>query len=345
MLDERKLRVLYAIIESYISSAEPIGSRTLTKNFDLGVSSATIRNEMSDLEDMGYLGKTHSSSGRVPSDKAYRLYVDEILKLDKSSIDRDSYKNEKIREILTKELWNIDEFVQSTAKILSSITNYTTVVVHNLYTSRIKQLQLLAIEALGILVVIVLNNGMIKNSILKTEGETTQEELNIISNYLNEKLKDIELNESLALLNENVFEGFYLDKDLFDDLIIVINNSIKELISIELCYEGIMNILNFPEYRDTEKAKSFVSLMEDKDLLISILLNTPMSQNINIIIGQENSISPIKDLSIITATYSLEDKKIGKVGLIGPTRMDYHNLIKVLRVFSSQVSNLLDSND
>ena len=345
MLDERKLRVLYAIIESYISSAEPIGSRTLTKNFDLGVSSATIRNEMSDLEDMGYLGKTHSSSGRVPSDKAYRLYVDEILKLDKSSMDIDSYKNEKIREILTKELWDIDEFVQSTAKILSSITNYTTVVVHNLYTSRIKQLQLLAIEALGILVVIVLNNGMIKNSILRTEDKTTQEELNIISNYLNEKLKDIELNESLALLNENVFEGFYLDKDLFDDLIIVINNSIKELISIELCYEGIMNILNFPEYRDTEKAKSFVSLMEDKDLLISILLNTPMSQNINIIIGQENSISPIKDLSIITATYSLEDKKIGKVGLIGPTRMDYHNLIKVLRVFSSQVSNLLDSND
>lgn len=345
MLDERKLRVLYAIIESYISSAEPIGSRTLTKSFDLGVSSATIRNEMSDLEDMGYLSKTHSSSGRVPSDKAYRLYVDEILKLDKSSMDIDSYKNEKIREILTKELWDIDEFVQSTAKILSSITNYTTVVVHNLYTSRIKQLQLLAIEALGILVVIVLNNGMIKNSILRTEDETTQEELNIISNYLNEKLKDIELNESLALLNENIFEDFYLDKDFFDGLIIVIINLINELISIELCYEGIMNILNFPEYRDTEKAKSFVSLMEDKDLLISILQNTPMSQNINIIIGQENSISPIKDLSIITATYSLEDKKIGKVGLIGPTRMDYHNLIKVLRVFSSQVSNLLDSND
>lgn len=345
MLDERKLRVLYAIIESYIASAEPIGSRTLTKSFDLGVSPATIRNEMSDLEDMGYISKTHSSSGRVPSDKAYRLYVDEILKLDKLSIDMDYNKNEKIKEILTKELWNIDEFVQNTAKILSSITNYTTVVVHNLYTSRIKQIQLLAIEELGILVVIVLNNGMIKNSILKIVDEITQEELNIISNYLNEKLKDIELNQSLALLNKNIFVGFYLDKDFFDDLRIVIRNSIDELISIELCYEGIMNILNFPEYRDTEKAKSFVSLMEDKDLLINILRDTSMSQNINIIIGQENTFSPIKDLSIITATYSLEDKKIGKVGLIGPTRMDYHNLIKVLRVFSTQVSDLLDSSD
>ena len=346
MLDERKLKVLYAIIQSYIASAEPIGSRTLTKNFDIGVSSATIRNEMSDLEDLGYLSKTHSSSGRVPSDKAYRLYVDELLKLNISPIDIDSNNNEKIKETLAKEAWDMDDFIQSTAKILSSITNYTSVVaIPKLKGSQIRQLQLLRIEALGILVVIVLSNGLIKNSIFKTDEETTQEELNIISNYLNDRFKDKDMDEILILLEEDIFENFYLNKYFYEGLLIVIKNSVEELISIELYSEGIMNILNFPEYKDIEKAKSFVAFVEDKNLLINILKNTSMSKGVDIIIGQENIYSPIKDLSIITATYAIGGKTIGKVGLIGPTRMDYYNLIKILRVFSSHVSNILDLND
>ena len=343
MLDERKMRVLHAIIRSYIDSAEPIGSRTISKNFELGVSSATIRNEMSDLEDLGYLSKTHSSSGRVPSDKAYRLYVDELLKLNKSSVDK--VENQKIKEILSKESWDMDEFVQSSAKILSAITNYTSVVATpKLKGSRIKQLQLVNIEGLGILVVIVCNNGLIKNSIYKMDIEVDQEKLVKISNFLNEKFKDKTMDEILANLNIDIFKEAFKEafghQDFFKGLLIVIQSSIEELISIELYSEGIMNILNFPEYRDIEKAKSFVSFVEDKNLLLNILQKTSISQGVDILIGQENVYSPIKDISIITATYTIGGRTIGKVGLIGPTRMDYFNLIRTLKIFSSHVSNI-----
>ncbi|NLY46179.1 MAG: heat-inducible transcription repressor HrcA [Tissierella sp.] len=344
MLDERKMKVLYAIIKSYIDSAEPIGSRTISKNFELGVSSATIRNEMSDLEDLGYLSKTHSSSGRVPSDKAYRLYVDELLKLNKSSIDK--LENQKIKEILAKESWDIDEIVQSSAKILSAITNYTSVVATpKLKGSRIKQLQLVSIEGLGVLIVIVCNNGLIKNSIYKTNIEVEQEELIKICNFLNERFNDKTMDEILVNLNIDIFKEVLDYQDFLKGLLIVIQRSIEELISIELYSEGIMNILNFPEYRDIEKAKSFISFVEDKNLLLNILQKTSVSQGIDILIGQENIYSPIKDISIITATYTIGGRTIGKVGLIGPTRMDYLNLIRTLKIFSSHVSNILDLND
>lgn len=344
MLDERKLKVLYAIIKSYIDSAEPIGSRTLSKNFELGVSSATIRNEMSDLEDLGYLSKTHSSSGRVPSDKAYRLYVDELLKLNISPFD--GLQNQKIKEILAKESWDMDEFIQSSARILSAITNYTSVVATpKLKGSKIKQLQLVSIDGLGVLVVMVCSNGLIKNSIFKTDIQISQEELNVISIYLNDRFKEKSMDEILILLNQDIFNEIYKYRDFLKGLVTVIYNSIEELISIELYSEGIMNILNFPEYKDIEKAKSFISFVEDKNLLLNILQKTSISQDVDIIIGQENIYSPIKDISIITATYTIGGRTIGKVGLIGPTRMDYLNLIRTLKIFSSHVSNILDLND
>lgn len=343
MLDERKMKVLYAIIRSYIDSAEPIGSRTISKNFELGVSSATIRNEMSDLEDLGYLSKTHTSSGRVPSDKAYRLYVDDLLELNKSSMDK--LENQKIKETLAKESWDMDDFIQGSAKILSAMTNYTSVVATpKLKGSKIKQLQLVGIEGLGVLLVIVCNNGLIKNSIYKTDIEVTQEELIKISNFLNEKFKNNTMDKILDNLNLDLFKELFGYQDFLKGLLIVIQSSIDELISIELYSEGIMNILNFPEYRDIEKAKSFVSFVEDKNLLLNILQKTSMSQGIDILIGQENVHSPIKDISIITATYTIGGKTIGKVGLIGPTRMDYSNLIRTLKIFSSHVSNILDLN-
>lgn len=344
MLDERKMKVLYAIIKSYIDSAEPIGSRTISKNFELGVSSATIRNEMSDLEELGYLSKTHSSSGRVPSDKAYRLYVNELLELNISPLDK--VENQKIKEVLAKESWDMDEFIQSSAKILSAITNYTSVVATpKLKGSRIKQLQLVSINELGVLVVIVCNNGLIKNSIYKTDVEVSQDELIRISNYLNEKFKDKTMDEILDNLSMDIFKEVFGYKSFLKGLVIVIQSSIEELISIELYSEGIMNILNFPEFKDIEKAKSFISFIENKNLLLNILQNTSVSKGIDIIIGQENIYSPIKDISIISATYTIGGRTIGKVGLIGPTRMDYSSLIKTLKIFSSHISNVLDLND
>ncbi|NLN14937.1 MAG: heat-inducible transcription repressor HrcA [Tissierellia bacterium] len=343
MLDERKLMVLYAVIKSYIESAEPVGSRTLSKNYELGVSSATIRNEMSDLEELGYLSKPHSSAGRVPSDKAYRLYVDQLLKLNMAPMD-DIY-NRKIKEILARESWNMEDLIQSSAKILSAITNYTSLVATpKLKGSHIKQLQMVPIDGVGVLTVIVCNNGLIKNSIYKTDYGISQDELNMISNYLYHQFKDKTLDDILKILNQGRIVLYQFDDDFLKGLLNALTDVIKELITIELYSEGITNILNFPEYKDIEKAKSFLSFIEDKELLINILQNTALSDDIDIIIGQENIYSPIKDISIITATYTVDGKTVGKIGIIGPTRMDYLNLIRILKIFSRHVSNILEKN-
>lgn len=341
MLDERKLKVLYSIINSYISSAEPIGSRTISKQYDLGVSPATIRNEMSDLEDLGYLTKPHSSAGRIPSDKAYRLYVNELLKMQKSTSDKNI--SNKIKEILAKESWKMEELIENSAKVLSAITSYTALVASpKLRSSRVKHIQLVPIDDVGVLIVIVCNTGIVKNTIYRPEEPISPEQLNTISNFLNEKLKGFSVEEMLIQLDKNIFKEIYDLKDIIDGLIPTINSSIEDLISIDLYSEGVTKILNFPEYKDIEKAKEFISFVENKELILDILSKTSSSQDIDIIIGNENIYAPIKDVSIITATYKIGGKTIGKVGLVGPTRMDYSNLINIIQVFSTNITEILN---
>ena len=184
MSAERKLKVLYAIIDSYIDSAEPIGSRTISKNFDLGVSSATIRNEMSDLEEQGYLNKPYSSSGRIPSEKAYRLYVDELLKSQASL--KEASKDFDIKEIASKKGYDMDEFMQNAAKVLSVFTNYTSIVASPKFkNSIIKHIQLVSLEGLGVLVIIVLSSGIIKNPMYRSIKKIDPDDLKTVSNIIN----------------------------------------------------------------------------------------------------------------------------------------------------------------
>lgn len=341
MLNDRKLKVLYSIISSYIDDAEPIGSRTISKKYDLGVSPATIRNEMSDLEELGYLTKPHSSAGRVPSDKAYRLYVDTLLK--SGSLPFDKMVSSKIKEILAKESWEMGELIENSAKVLSAITSYTALVASpKMRSSKIKHIQLVPIDNLGVLIVLVCNTGVVKNTIYKPEKPISIEQLNTISNFLNDKLKGLSMEEMLIQLDKNIFKEIYELKNIIDDLIPTINSSVEELTSIELYSEGITNILNFPEYKDVEKAKEFISFVENKDLILDILSRTSSSEDIDIIIGSENIYAPVKDVSIITATYKIGGKTIGKVGLIGPTRMDYFNLIKTIQIFSTNITEILN---
>nr|WP_300002164.1 heat-inducible transcriptional repressor HrcA [Tissierella sp.] len=346
MLDDRKLKVLYAIINSYIDTAEPIGSRTISKNFDLGVSSATIRNEMSDLEEQGFLNKPYSSSGRIPSEKAYRLYVDEIMK--SHIFSKKASEDAHMKSLLTKENAHIEEIMQNAAKILSVFTNYTSIVASPKFqNSIIKQIQLVSLEGLGVLIVIVLNNGIIKNPMYKCSEKIDSDDLNIISNIINEELRGINL-EELFIKLEN---GYSYSQDkreanrykkIIDMIYPILLDSIEDLISIELYFEGLTNIFNFPEYRDVEKAKSLMSFIEDKDLILNMLANTSLNEGVDIIIGNENIYSPIKDISIITTTYKTGDKIFGRVGLIGPMRMDYVNLINTLKVFSKDINQAIN---
>ncbi|TJX14739.1 heat-inducible transcription repressor HrcA [Tissierella creatinini] len=341
MLDERKLKVLYAIINSYILSAEPIGSRTITKHYDLGVSSATIRNEMSDLEELGLLNKPHSSAGRIPSDKAYRLYVNWILNQD--PMTQDEGKKEKIKQILINESKEIDQLLQTSAKVLSEITNYTSLAISPQFkNSKVKHVQLVTIDMRQILFIVVNNSDIVKNAIFKLDKPVSNNTLNTLSNFLNSKLKGLSFEEIGKAFNSDDFKELIDYRQIINELIPIFNKSLDNNENVELFSEGITRILNFPEYKDIDKAKSIISFIEEKDLLLELLLTNSYKQDVSITIGNENQHSQLKDSSIITATYSIGGMTIGKIGVIGPTRMDYLKLINTLRLFSTNITEILD---
>lgn len=341
MLDERKLKVLKAIINSYIVSAEPIGSKTVSKEYNLGVSSATIRNEMSDLEELGYLNKPHTSAGRIPSDKAYRLYVNELLKLKSPTVDV-SKKNE-IKDVLIKGSWEMEDLIQNSVKILSAITSYTALIATpKLNTNKIRTIKLVPIDLYEILIVIVTDTGIIKNSIVKLDKTIPKDHLEIISNFLNEKLKGLSFDEIIADENDELYKDVHEFINIIKEIILVIEKSMEDLQVVDIYADGLAKILNFPEYKDVNKAKSIMSFIEDKDLILEVLLNDSYSQDINIIIGNENIHDPIKDCSIVTATYRMDGKVIGQIGVIGPTRMDYLKLINTVRLFSANMTEIIN---
>lgn len=339
MLDERKLRVLHAIINSYISSAEPIGSRTISKKYDLGVSSATIRNEMSDLEDLGYLNKPYTSAGRVPSDKAYRLYVDMLLKDPRAFIDM--RKKQEIKKNLLKEAVEMDNLIENSTKILSKITNYTALAIAPQFErSTLKHIQLIPIDEYEILVVIVSDSGIVKNTIFRIDNQIPDDQLNIISNFLNGKLKGLTIEEIGNEIDTVVFKEMYEYKNIIESIIPVINQSLEEVENVEVFADGVTNIFNFPEYSDVTKAKAFLSFIEDKNLVVDIMLKNTLD-DFEITIGGENSIDEIKDCSLITATYKLDGNTIGKIGVIGPTRMDYFKVINAVNLLAMNLNEIM----
>lgn len=343
MLDDRKIKVLHAIIDSYIIGAEPIGSRTITKQYDIGVSSATIRNEMSDLEELGFLIKPYSSAGRIPSDKAYRFYVNGLLNMKEGKVDLK--KKNQIKDILSSESREIDELLKNSAKILSTLTNYTALAISpQLQDLTIKHIQLIPIDRLQILLVLVSNTGVVKNSIIRLEETIPRDQVEILSNFLNEKLKGLSIKDINSDISKVIFEEIYELKDIIENIIPIIFSTLEDINNIDLYSDGINKILNFPEYKDLEKAKSFMKFFEDKDTIVDILLGSSISSEngIDIVIGEENTYDPIKDCSLITATYRLGDKTIGKIGVIGPTRMDYIQVINNLKLFSKNISELID---
>lgn len=341
MLDERKLKVLYAIINSYILSAEPIGSRTISKHYDLGVSSATIRNEMSDLEELGLLNKPHSSAGRIPSDKAYRLYVDSLMKLEKFKLDKE--RNEKIKAILLNKSNELDHLLQTSARVISEITNYTALAISPQFKmSKVKHIQLIPIDSNQILLIIVNESDVVKNSIFKVDHPINHNQLNTISNFLNATLKGMSFGQMNQMIGPEIFKEIYEYRDILDKIIPILNKSAEDNENAEVYYEGITRILSYPEYKDIDKAKSVISFLENKNLLLEMILDNSFSHDINIVIGNENNYSELKESSIITATYKLGDQTIGKIGVIGPTRMNYIKIIDTLKLFSFNITEIID---
>lgn len=330
-----------AVIDSYIREAEPVGSRTISKEYDLGISSATIRNEMSDLEELGYLSKPHTSSGRIPSDKAYRFYVNNILRNNQIKID--VKKKEEIKKLLTQQSKEIDELIQNSAKILSAITSYTALAMSpQIRNMKLKHIQLVSIDDNEILIILVGSSGIVKNIIFRTHEAVLEDQLERLSNFLNNKLKGFTVSEIERAIKYNILNEMYQYKSIIDKIIPIIVNSLEDYSDVEVYANGVTNIFDFPEYKDANKAKTFISFIEDKEQLANLLLKSSLNSELEITIGSENVYDEIKDCSLVTTTYRIGDKIIGKIGVIGPTRMDYSMAISSIKLFSENLTEILE---
>lgn len=331
-MDDRKLKILHAIIHDYISTAEPVGSRTIAKKYDLGISSATIRNEMADLEDMGYIEQLHSSSGRKPSDKGYRLYVDKMMQLHRLSPEEEYIiKN----ELLTDALFEVDKLVRQATILLSNLTNLISVVkAPSVQESKIKSIQLIAIDDFNVISVIVTDSGIIKNNVIRMRKPIGNEVINRINNLLNSRLKNL----SIGMINLEVINNLKKDLNGYEDIFDAIISHLYESLSDSdegVYFEGATNILEYPEFKDIEKVKDILSFVDNDNNMLGIL---DSKAKMSIIIGNENNLEKAKECSIITAVYGLGDRPLGTIGVIGPTRIPYSKVVSILIKLTNELN-------
>jgi len=346
-LDDRKRKILQAIIDDYINTAEPIGSRTIARKHELGLSSATIRNEMSDLEEMGYLAQPHTSAGRVPSDKGYRLYVDELMKArDITTEDADTIK--RALEIRINEM---SQLIRQASMIVSKITKYTSIAMSpQLTKSTLKAVQVVPIQTGRALIIVVTNANIIRNCFIRIPENVTADFLIILSNALNSRLSGLSIDQ----INSNVVLEMERDTGVTKDILMPILDAIADCINnidySDVYLEGTTNILNYPEFMDIIKAKEFLNVLDEKDFVYKLLNNPMENDGINVQIGNENVMKQIKDCSLVTATYSFGNIVLGTIGVIGPTRMDYAKVISSMNFLKRKLNEEIlkhigDSND
>ena len=336
-IDDRKIKILQAIINDYIRTGDPVGSRTIAKNYDLGIGSATIRNEMSDLESMGYLEQPHASSGRVPSSKGYRLYVDHLI----GDADLTADERLKIKQyIVDSAMLEVDKIVKQTSALLSELTNLTCIIeAPSVKKSFIKSIQLIKVDENNIVTIFLTDTGLIKNHVMKVQKMPKEETLKKINTVLNNRL----VNLSIAEINLEVINNLKMDLSEYEEIFNAILPSLYETLNdadnSEVFMDGATNIFNYQEYHDIDKAKEILSLLNDKSEVISLL--NPQ-KDITISIGEENYKPEAKECSVISAEYSFNDRPIGKIGLIGPRRINYSKVIAIMSEVVKELNNILN---
>ncbi len=331
MLEERKKQVLQAIIEEYINTAEPVSSNSLVEGYGLEYSSATIRNEMAELEKMGYLDKPHTSSGRVPSEKGYRFYVDELLKDDNISIEEIKYISDKLETKVNE----IEDLTQITANTISEITHYTTVSIGpQVKEQNIEEIKFILLGTKMLMAVILTDNGLIKETIIKFDEDINEKQVETLNYMFNNKLKGKPLSE----INGNLEDYLYEEMSYSVKVIKPIIDQIKKVIQQETIHlEGQNKAFELPEFNSLEIAKNFMNVLDTKDLMTD-MLNTGFAQDINVYIGDENEKEELKDFSIVTFKHKVGNKDLGTIGIIGPKRMNYSKVISVMKYISKKLN-------
>lgn len=342
MLDDRKKKILQAIIDGYITTAEPVGSRTIAKQYSIGLSSATIRNEMADLEDMGYLEQPHTSAGRIPSDKGYRFYVDELM--EKHSLS--AAEIERLKKDIQPRISEVNQVIRQALVSLCKVTKYTSVATAPLINkSTIQKVRLVFVDRLKMLVVLITDSGIVKSSITKVGEELYPEYIEKCVNILNDRLHGLSIeqitdntvNEIQMLMNECRYNITPVIEAVLDCVNYIDKN--------EVYLEGTTNMLNYPEYYDIDKARRILGVLDTKELLNKIVNSAATDAEISAVIGGENCVDEIKDCSLITATYNIGVEPLGRIGVIGPMRMDYSNVFSymelVMKLINREINRIV----
>ncbi|MCD7738641.1 MAG: heat-inducible transcriptional repressor HrcA [Lachnospiraceae bacterium] len=335
-LDERKKKILHAIIRNYLETGEPVGSRTISKYTDLNLSSATIRNEMADLEEMGLIVQPHTSSGRIPSDKGYRLYVDTMLEDKTKEID-------EMKELLLDKEKKTDDLLKQVAKLLAVNTNYTTVIsAPSTHRNKLKFIQLSRVDEHQILAVIVAEGNVIRNSVFSVDEYLDDETLLKLNMLLNTNLSGMSMEE----INLGVITALKQKAGIHSDLIAGVLDEVAMAIKadedLEIYTSGANNIFKYPELADHQNASQLITTLEEKHQLNDIVeqtLEESSETGIQVYIGEEAPV-PMKDCSVVTATYELGEGMRGTIGIIGPKRMDYEKVVGTLKTIKHQLEEL-----
>jgi len=336
-LTERKMTILNAIVRNYLATGEPVGSRTISKEQDLNLSSATIRNEMADLEEMGLIMQPHTSAGRIPSDQGYRVYVDAMLKDKEQEVDH-------MKEILLDKEEKLEDLLKQIARQLAVNTNYATMIsVPQIQRNKLKFIQVSRVDEQHLLATIVIEGNVIKNKMIPIDqqiDDATILKLNILLNtHLNGlAVEDINLGMITVMKQE---AGIH--SEIIGNVIDVAAESIRDAEDLEIYTSGANNIFKYPELSDNQKASELINTFEDKSDLTSLVeetLSAGGENGIQVYIGNETPVQAMKDCSVVTATYELGEGMRGTVGIIGPKRMDYDRVVNTLKDMMHQLDTL-----
>lgn len=335
-LDERKLKILKAIISNYLETGEPVGSRTISKYTDLNLSSATIRNEMADLEELGYIMQPHTSAGRIPTDAGYRLYVDRMM------VEKDV----EMEEMKTKLLDRVDKMetmLKQVAKVLAYNTNYATLVSAPQYqNSKLKFIQLSQVDAEQLLAVIVVDGNVIKNKLMSVARPLANDELLKLNVLLNTFLQGATLTDINLEMIQTIKAQAGEFADIMENIFQGVAEAIHEADEVEIYTSGTTNMLKYPELGNLEQTTKLLEALEDRQGL-NELIDEAMSDNehgIQVYIGEESPVSNMKDCSIVTATYELAEGGKGTIGIIGPKRMDYQKVVRTLKNLTGELDTI-----
>lgn len=356
-LDERKVKILKAIIKNYLETGEPVGSRTISKFTDMKLSSATIRNEMADLEELGYIVQPHTSAGRIPTDKGYRLYVDDMMSEKEQNItnreNEVAVKEQELssmKDMLGEKVEKVEELLQNVAKVLAKDTNYATMVTTPKVTgNKLKFVQLSQLEANKILAVIVMEGNLIRNKVITVSEDLSQENLLKLNILINTTLTGFtleQMNLSIVSKMENqAGEHINLVKEVLDAIV----DTISSADDLKIYTSGATNIFKYPELSDSTKASELIYALEEKQSLSDLVVDDDNSvdeqdsssnNGIQVYIGNETPIESMKDCSVVTATYELQDGMKGTIGIIGPKRMDYEKVVETLKNMRTQLDDV-----